>query len=287
MSQPISVIFIQSRGHSGSTLLELLLGAHSQILPVGELKMLFPKQQLIRSRANKVQTCCCAAIDIFDCAFWSKIDSVLMQKHGYGLVDLDLLSNDTDIFYQHNLALFQVLAEVSGKNIIVDSSKRLKRLLGLTNIRELQIYPIHLQRMPLGSVYSQSKKGDPCLTAAYRYTKTVIHTYRTLKDINHYPLSYEDLVRYPDATLRQLMIWLDLNFEAGQLLWSGQPHHRIGGNERVRKLNDHAIIEDQQWRSQLSFWQKLSISGLTLPVRFPNSTLWELERHLLGRWLGT
>ena len=34
------MVYITSRGHSGSTLLSLILGGHSQIVSGGELKML-------------------------------------------------------------------------------------------------------------------------------------------------------------------------------------------------------------------------------------------------------
>lgn len=285
MTQPIKVIFIQSRGHSGSTLLELLLGAHSQVLPVGELKTVFPKQLLMNGRPNKLQNCCCGTEVILDCPFWSQVDHELSQKHRKGLVSLDILSDDPDTFNQDNLALFQALSHVSEQQVIVDSSKRLDRLLRLNSIRELQIFPIHLQRAPLGNIYSQMRKGEHWLQATYRYTKSVTNTYRKLQVVEHYPLRYEKLVRNPQAALRELMNWVGLDFEESQLLWSDQAHHRIGGNERVRALCDNTIIEDQEWQTKLSLSQKMGILGLTLPVRFPNSPLWELEKFFLGRWL--
>jgi hypothetical protein len=80
------------------------------------------------------------------------------------------------------------------------------------------------------------------------------------------------------------MAWLELEFEPQQLAWSGRDHHRIGGNERVRALHDHRIVEDLGWRSAMSLGQQVGVSLLALPARFPGSPLWEIERRLLSRW---
>ena len=63
----INLIYVASIGHSGSTLLESMLGAHSQIATCGEIHIL-PHEIAERS----VMPCSCGK-SIVDCQFWSQI----------------------------------------------------------------------------------------------------------------------------------------------------------------------------------------------------------------------
>ena len=57
-----TVVYITSRGHSGSTLLSLILGGHSQVVSGGELKM------LINAKAES-KLCGCHFVTPDQCPF--------------------------------------------------------------------------------------------------------------------------------------------------------------------------------------------------------------------------
>ena len=116
------VLYITSRGHSGSTLMSLLVSGHSQVVSAGELKMLSnpdPQRRL----------CSCHRRVPSECPFWAAVERRVKDKVGCALDQLLLLDGGDDLtFLRHNEALFRAVAEVSGNALIVDSSKSLPRL---------------------------------------------------------------------------------------------------------------------------------------------------------------
>lgn len=73
----IESVYICSAARSGSTILDLMLGTHPAVLPVGELNQL-PKNIALRS------TCSCGRA-IHDCAFWVPIVDELGRRLGTDL----------------------------------------------------------------------------------------------------------------------------------------------------------------------------------------------------------
>ncbi len=76
----IDTVYIMSAGHSGSTLLNLLLGSHSRAIAVSELT------HLPKNIAHN-EMCSCGSV-ILECPFWSQVIRRLGKK-----LDLDLLSD--------------------------------------------------------------------------------------------------------------------------------------------------------------------------------------------------
>lgn len=76
---PTGLIFICSAGHSGSTLLDLLLGAHSRIESLGEITQL-PKNLALNTE-------CCCGTPIRQCSVWQTVVGKLNQRLG---IDIDL-----------------------------------------------------------------------------------------------------------------------------------------------------------------------------------------------------
>ena len=118
---PQRIIYITSKGHSGSTLLDLLISSHNQVTSLGEIKVLSARRK--KSPQTVLEgRCTCGANTILDCLFWQRVE----QFSGIPLQELDVDSKDPVIFKQHNRAIFQAAAAVSGNEFIVDSSKKYK-----------------------------------------------------------------------------------------------------------------------------------------------------------------
>ena len=69
----VKVIFIASLSHSGSTLLDLMLNAHPELVSVGELKQL---SRFARFSKPKQPRCTCGTLSLWDCDFWKSVNDV-------------------------------------------------------------------------------------------------------------------------------------------------------------------------------------------------------------------
>ena len=278
----IQLIYITSRGHSGSTLLSQLIGSHSRVLCVGEIKMLTnadPQRKL----------CSCHRLPPELCPFWSSVQDRLMDAIGQTFMQLDLSGEDASKFRRDNLALFQAVASVSDCSILVDSSKSIQRAVALhqafDNTSALNLSVLHLHRGPLGSLNSALKKGDDLRQAAYNYNLMFFRTQKQLKVCRSMFVSYERLATRPRRQLRMIMEFLGLSLENSQLTWRAGVHRDIHGNVMRFGTSDRIRL-DRKWLWQLSWRQMFLISAWTLPVRLRREGLLKRMRKWIkyGDW---
>jgi hypothetical protein len=74
MNNPVKYVYICSAGHSGSTLLDLLLGSHSQIESLGEIIHL--------SKNLSLNTQCTCGEPVRSCPVWKRVVSLLNEQLG-------------------------------------------------------------------------------------------------------------------------------------------------------------------------------------------------------------
>jgi len=253
------VIYIAGASHSGSTLLDMMLNAHPEIISVGELLKL---NRVKRSKSGKPKftRCSCGASGLLRCEFWSRVNERILHDYGKSLADLDL------DHYCHsaegpdaNSILFRAISEVSGKEFVVDSSKLPRRLKHLMGYDELNVYPIHLIRDPRGQIASVIAKNGLMKSILYH---EVVHAQArsALKSVPHSIARYEDLVRKPEKTLDQILEPLGLRFNPRQLHWAEQLKHSFAGNH-VRKQSKSELVLDERWKHRLSPGQ-ISLIGV-------------------------
>jgi len=278
MSKPFTIIYIVGRGHSGSTLLDLLVSSHSEVTSVGEVKSLSSRKKRF-GRKPLEEECTCGAAKISDCTFWRHIDAKMIESDGLSLWDVDVYGEDSEIFEAHNTAVFNAVSEITGCRFIVDSSKDIDRLEKLLKAKVFDIRPIHLIRSPYGVVFSNMKKGRVLTKEAYNYTKKMMRARRILSGHNHFTVHYETLTTKPSQTLYGIMNWLGLSFEQSQLDWSSHDHHNIAGN-RMRFSKNNDIRPDTSWKQGLNPLQKTTIAWMTLPTRLPETWLFKLFSYI-------
>jgi hypothetical protein len=282
----LTVLYVTSRGHSGSTLLDLLLSGHSQITSVGELKMLSdpnPERKL----------CSCHRLEPERCPYWQQVEKHMLANVRLSFADLQLESTDTWTNYSHNHALYESVAAVSGCRTIVDSSKSLPRLRsllqGVDRYGGYQLLPIHLLRGSLGLVHSYVKNGriSSCRDLAgvcYNYGRDFFRTQTLLEGRQHLFVSYEGLAGAPRQELRRIMAALSMSLEEQQLDWGQGVRHNIHGND-MRFRAGAAIRPDTSWKKGLTSLQILQVIWLTLPVRLsllglPGTGMMDLWKRL-------
>jgi Sulfotransferase family len=173
-----TVIFIAGSGHSGSTLLERILGAMPGLVNVGELYNLYRRHD-----APHQERCGCGEL-LAECPFWSKVcqhvygdddwDSehlasvrrlqrrMARQRHIPQLLAPSLAGRsfrqDVARYGETYTTLYQGIAAAAGASCVVDASKWPPQALALSRAG-LDVRVIHLIRDARGVAYSLSKRG--------------------------------------------------------------------------------------------------------------------------------
>lgn len=274
---PVKVIFIASLSHSGSTLLDLMLNAHPEMVSVGELKQLGRFAR--REKAHRRLRCTCGADSILTCDFWTRVSALTEAAIGRTISELNVEDYaETESFDRDNVALFQAISAVAEKRYIVDSSKQVVRLAHLLENPAFDVFPIFLLRDPKGQICS-SRKIPARLTKLRKtpislvkhignYVRTNRDIYDLVKDRPYAMVRYEELVQSPEPVLMSLMEAIGLSFDPNQLQWALPVRHNVGGNG-MRRSSSSELKLDEKWRDHFSLLQKLAIDAGTLPGRYP------------------
>ena len=249
------VVYIAGMSHSGSTLLNLMLNAHPEMMSVGELIDLARRAIPQDATRTKYTPCPCGAPSLWECQFWSRVNARTLEVDGNSLADLDvLIDRELDERSAANAVVLRAIADVSGKNFIVDSSKRPGRLSYLLQLKGLDVFPIHMVRDPHGQVSSLHRSKGGLLRHIYSYARMHGQIRRTVKSIPHSVVLYEDLVRDPERTLSNILKPLGLRFDPCQLEWADQVHHTLGGNNL--RWQPRSLVLDERWKQNLSPFQQ-------------------------------
>lgn len=284
----MKVIYIMGAGHSGSTLLDIVLSNHRNVVGVGEL------YKLHRSgwHRDDNRRCSCGK-SIHDCAFWRSIHeklSAVEDGHVDNYLNLQrkyernftawlrltfphprVMSGLSD-YGRRTAELLEAIKEASGKSVIVDSSKIPRRAYALLQNPSVDLRVIHLVRDGRACIWSQMKPrakdvegGSPRdfePVPAIRTTRNWISTNLQAEAVrakmsseNFVRVRYEDFVRFSDDTLADIgrITGLDLEDVAADLRYSRpmSAGHSVGGN-RIRMCTGLTLNPDFAWTKGLS-----------------------------------
>ncbi|ADI75108.1 sulfotransferase domain-containing protein (plasmid) [Methanohalobium evestigatum Z-7303] len=281
-SQKIKVIYILGSGRSGSTLIDIVLGNHPEIESKGEL------YDIIKKYENNELCSCDTPSQI--CPFWidvinrwkeqTKIDDLAfyenLQKKVESLKGLSLLlknknnSNINDyIFYTQ--ALYHSISTVSGKNIIVDSSKKPSRALAISMMPNVDLCLIHLVRDGRGVTYSGMKEGKKSLRfpLGWMYNNLLSEIVFYTIGSNKAQIRYEDFVNYPVKTLKLIgeVAGINLSQVSEKLVNKKEIkiNHLLAGN-RIRNYKTIKLQPDYKWKEKLSYKNQLPFLIFAWPL---------------------
>jgi len=164
----IKVVYITGNGHSGSTLLDMILGSNEGYFSTGELTF------ITRNTIMK-EYCSCQKV-ISECEVWPKVFELWEAEREisysrYHEMHWQFERNKrtfqalinyiwpSSIFKQYcraTLKLFQAIQKVTGCSVIIDSSKSPQRIAVLSKIVDLEV--IHICRNFTGVL--NSSKGS-------------------------------------------------------------------------------------------------------------------------------
>ena len=289
VDRPVRVLYIMGAGRSGSTLLDSVLANHPDAVGGGELV------NLHSAGWSSNEVCACGKLGT-ECDFWTRVRSawqrrvpdatvasyIALQKrfefpHWFGLIQFARLARQRffpsltfKTYLRQTEALYQAMAEVSGRSIVVDSSKTPIRAAVLSRIQGLDLRLIHLVRDARAVAWSRRKslaadqaagvqttiKPRPSWYSAgyWALINLLSMMVRLLSGGRSLRMRYEDFVTEPKRELERLGVLCDLDFTSTtNALLHGDPirvEHPIAGN-RMRMGGSVRLKPDWEWRDRL------------------------------------
>lgn len=287
-------VFICSAGHSGSTLLDLLLGSHSDAISLGEITQL-PKNLALN-------TPCSCGQPVRQCRLWRAVVDQLRQKPAFSALDddpyslfLGLFEAGTVIDREHQtrlrmlyrrlayarafarlrwgpvpcasgprpldrgarnkLRLFGVVADLTGRHVLVDSSKHYLEALALYLAAPSRTKILLLVRDGRAVLHSGLKRGWPrgkalgAWSRTYRRAMPLLERHVAPERLDF--VRYEDLAVDPASELHRICRFIGIDYEPAMLDFRSKTHHLVNGN--AMRLGRSAEIRlDEAWKDRLS-----------------------------------
>lgn len=295
-----TVCYIGGYGRSGSTLLERLVSHVGEVQPLGEVLYLW------KHGAPAGERCGCGLL-FMDCSFWTKVgdhayggweglpgdmvaalrERVLRMKYLPGLVTG--LSPSGRRLSRDRLArlaeqLYAAAAEVSGRQVLVDSSKHPSYAYLLRRSR-IDLRAVLIVRDPRGVAHSWSKtmqRPEVMSATTYmpRYSVAASAARWTAYNFTFSLLGrlgvpllvvrYEDLVADPSQTVADVLRFLDVEGapgELGQPVIDLTPSHSAAGNPMRFTSGPISLVADDAWRREMKPWRQRLVTALTLVSR--------------------
>jgi hypothetical protein len=278
--QAVRLIYVLGSGRCGSTLLDTILGAHPRVQSTGEL-FIFPKWLPTQSWP------CACGLDSSQCPLWSRVRTDFERKGPLARMhdgwrryeqmrDLPRTIGARAIgsrrLRRHvtdTAGLYRVLAAVTGRDVIVDSSKDPVRGLvcGLLPGEGIDTRFVHLVRDARAFLWSKLSQPDGSGLWAGRAARASWKLalqwvgfnllssilFRRSRD-RYLRIRYEDLVSDPKGTLRRLGEFLELDLTSViETVTEGRPipvSHILGGN-RLRFGGEVTLRPDTEWQQLL------------------------------------
>lgn len=259
MTQPIKIAYILSVGHSGSSLLDVLLGQSDGAISIGEVKL--DHQGLLKN------TKCTCGQSIQECGFWRQVEDRL-GEHGQSLFTTRFAGDLTTSDYQNIARFYSAIMAVSEAKLVVDSSKSISRLRALGELDgQIDLKLIFLERSPWGVVASNFRKGRNWIKHTFMYllNNTSKRHFASLSSNLH--VSYEAVVENPRQAIVDIYDYLGFDAGVGSPIGTdlSPEKHMLGGNSMLyRPITE--IKPDTRWKTELTWFQKLFISVICHPI---------------------
>ena len=287
------LLYIAGYGHSGSTLLNIMLGQAPGIMGAGELFRLAGA-----ARAGD-ERCSCGP-PVRACPVWREVlprwartvdepDPLTsyrrLQRHCETFLP-GIAARERDAYARHTRALLGAVREVTGRPVVVDSSKLPGRAHALAQVPGIDLRLVHLVRDGRGVAWSlrhrrqrdpgagleQDKRARSVVRTGLLWMAANLATERVARRLGpgrSIRLTYEELVREPKASLNRIgrMIGTDLDLLATGLA-TGRPlaaGHVMAGN-RLRMRESLLIEPDTAWEERLPHSQRRVLEHLCRPL---------------------
>jgi len=286
------VVYVAGASHSGSTLLHLMLGAHSRCVGLGEVARTLGPGEDGLARTLRRRCSCGSAPE--DCVFWGEAISRLPRQQGDQLED------------QYR-GVLEAFADVFGsERILVDSSKSVAPLRALARIPEVDLRAVHVIKDVRAWVTSQDDiqrqlrpreknmelRGMARLFREWYRKNREIQRFISEEELRTLRLGYEELCFFPEAMVEKLCHLLGEEPEASMLSPDGSGCHVLRGNKAAvyhahrSETESEAIQYDHRWlcRNDWLLWSLLHrrIMRFNRTEVYGNAVLPQFRRRRTG-----
>jgi len=247
------IIYIASKGHSGSTLLDLLLSTHPRVCGLGEARMLVNDERRSTYTANAEERICSCGVSIDRCELWGRFIEYAEEERNAE-------------FGEKYLHLLRMVKELMGEDVVLsDSSKYIEPLKKVTNLLQENgrqgekmtlddFLVVHLVKDARAWATSMKYRHDlDALRLAYymfRWAKDnhEIDAFLNQKGIQCIQISYEELCFNPGSVLSSILneAGLGVSSSVGRLE-EARAHIGLGNPMRTDKNKSKTIIYDSRW----------------------------------------
>lgn len=253
-------VFIAGLGHSGSTLLDLMLAGHGKVIGVGEAETLLRLHQ--RDRDAFLATRCSCGTELSACPLWAKVAEGIDRADARTVAD------------GYRCLLDTFTATFGPEATLVDSSKNLEALAHLCStgadvsvlylIRDVRGWMISMRdrnrdrgHHHLRDVLRHSGRrgltrfaGQTSLAYFRFWRRRNQGMQRAIRDqgVPMLRLGYEPLATATVPTMEAVATWLGLSFEPGMLAPNPDGSHTGSGNDmRLSPEKLRAVAYDTRW----------------------------------------
>lgn len=297
------VLFLGGLGRSGTTILERVLGELPGVCSVGEIVHLWRRGVL------DDETCGCGQA-FSRCPFWTEVGRQAFGGWDRGRADrmIQLQTRVDRTRYVPRLIrprllgarraeleeyvgtfrqLYRAIAAVSGRSVVIDSSKHSSLAFCLRSASDLELRIVHVVRDSRGVAYSWTKEvrrpesatGEGLMTR-YSPTRSSLLWFGhnlcfSLLGRLGTPtrlLRYEDFVADPVDTLRQLARFAGVPADRDALPFVDEDtvvlasSHTVAGNPMRFRTGKLTLRRDDEWRRKMPSAQRRLVAALTLPL---------------------
>jgi hypothetical protein len=236
------IVYISSLTHSGSTLLDLILGGHPRFIGLGEVAR-FAERRLENSR----EAICSCGQRMDDCLFWSQVAARFQAHEGLN-------------FEQKYRLVFEIFEEIFGPDAIpVDSSKHLspldvlhssphfdlKILYLLKDVRSFTVSRLDNLKRKEGQRWYKRIPGQ-IFWDWYARNRKMRHFFIDRK-MEVFQVGYEELCLHPGKIVGKICDFLGETMEPAMLTLQESGSHVLRGN-RMRYQKEKAEMSyDHRW----------------------------------------
>lgn len=294
LRSPQRVLYVAGTGRSGSTLLARILDRADGAFAAGEVRYLW-QRGLVEDRL------CGCGERFSECPFWGEVlerafgrqdavdarhliaeqRAVTRLRHVPRLLSRKL-AGVPGAYLDQLSRLYRAVGEVSGCELIVDSSKLPSYGFVLRGVAGLDVRIVHLVRDPRGAAYSWSREKARSDSAGAMQRMSVLKSSSLwlawnasaprLFD-NGTPYSvvrYEDLVATPRQVVDDILRFAGHSGDGapfvGERTVALERSHTVAGNPNRLEAGRVELREDQAWTTALTRPKRALVTAVTTPL---------------------
>jgi len=291
----VKVLYIAGWGRSGTTIVDNVFNSYKRVFSTGELFYLWQRGMLNRRKCGCGQLFqrCLLWLEILDVAFGDRMPDpdhvvdlqrqAIRVRHTPALAG-GPLSPAAEEYLGIYTRLYHAIADVTGADLIVDSSKVPSGAAVLTRMPGIEPYLLHMIRDPRAVAHSWTLALPPPETRGgaliqQRAVSSTVHwvirnalTERLSRvfPARHARLRYEDFVARPRAVIEEVLALTGTDPVDGPFVDDTtvrlEPNHTIAGNPSRFRTGAIALRLDERWRADQHLAPRLTSTALALPL---------------------